>query len=236
MKIRNLARAAALTMLAIAGLAAAGVWPKAADAWDYNNLPNGYSETRIHIAPAQDGTACIDLQISYGTAGTTDIGSTCEPGFQAALDAYVNATICAANPAAGQAQGMCLPPPTTTTAATTTAQTTTTAVTTTDPTVTAPAPVGGPAPAVTTSSVPPDPAPPTVTVTTTVTVPDPTLEQRIAALEKKYAELAARVDAIEQANTASWDAFNATLAAGGTVADAALAARSAGWNAIYMLT
>ena len=78
---------------------------------------------------------------------------------------------------------------------------------------------------------------PTDTTTTTVTVPaaGATVEERLAALEAEYAALAARVDAIAQANAASWDAFIKIIDGGGTAADAALAARSAGLNAIYGL-
>lgn len=104
-------------------------------------------------------------------------------------------------------------------------------------TCTPPPPVTTTAPATTaavsTDAAPPAPAPTTVTVTTVLT--DPTIDQRLTALEANYAALAKRVDAIANANTASWDAFSASLAAGGTVADAAIAARSAGWNAIYKL-
>ena len=223
MKIRSrLARAAALTMLAVTGAAiGAGTWTAVANAWNIDNLPNGYSEVRIHLADP----ACIDLQISYGTAGITDIGSTCDPGFQSNLDAYVNATICTVNPAAGQAEGMCLPPATTTTdTAVTTDTTAAPAVTTTaTPAVTTTA-----TPAVTTTAVVTDPATATTTDTTSI-------ESRLATLEAEYAALSQRVDAIAQANTASWDAFISTVNSGGTVADAALAARSAGLNAIYQL-
>ena len=82
-----------------------------------------------------------------------------------------------------------------------------------------------------------DTTPITVTTPTTVTVTivDPTIDQRLTALEAGYAALSARVDAIAKANTASWDAYIAAVGAGASAVDAATAARSAGLNAIYAL-
>jgi hypothetical protein len=73
-------------------------------------------------------------------------------------------------------------------------------------------------------------------VTVTVTTTDAALGARVAALEQQYAVLAARVTAIEDANAASWQAFHDAIVAGETPEAAALTARSAGMNAIYMIS
>lgn len=155
------------------------------------------------------GNGCYEIAVSG-----TPIGSTCDADFQQHLDAYIDSTICTVNPAAGQARGMCMP--TTTVAA--------------DTTTSAAPPVG------TTTSALPTETVPTTTVTVTVTTTDPTIETRVTALEAQYAALAKRVDAIAQANTASWTAFIDATNAGASLVDAALAARSAGMNAIYALS
>lgn len=97
--------------------------------------------------------------------------------------------------------------------------------TTAEPTVTA----------ATTTAAPPPADPVGTTTTVTVTAPDVSIESRVAALEANYAALAKRVDAIAQANTASWSAFIDATNAGASAVDAAIAARSAGQNAIYQL-
>ncbi len=105
-----------------------------------------------------------------------------------------------------------LPPPTTTTAP----------VTTTEPT--------------TTDTPPTTTTEPAQTVTVTVTTTDQSIADRVAALEAEYAALVARVDAISDANDAAEAAYTAALDSGATQAEAALAAVSAGLNALYELT
>lgn len=93
-----------------------------------------------------------------------------------------------------------------------------------------------PAPTTTAADLPPtttDAQPPVTTTDATVT--EPTIEARIAALEANYAALSKRVDAIAKANDASWSAFIDAKNQGASTVDAALAARSAGENAIYQL-
>lgn len=71
--------------------------------------------------------------------------------------------------------------------------------------------------------------------TVTVTVTDPTVDAKLAAIQAQLDALSHRVDAIAQANTAAWTAFVDAIGTGASAADAALAARSAGLNAIYGL-
>lgn len=108
--------------LALAALAAAGVaagfaliGAPAAAAYSIDQLPGlGYSTSVVH---GTDG--CNTWKAGYHQQPQTDLGSDCDPGFQARVDALVAATCPCAQPA------------TTTTAATTTDPATTT--TTTDP-------------------------------------------------------------------------------------------------------
>lgn len=99
----------------------------------------------------------------------------------------------------------------------------------------------------------PCPPPPPVTTTTSTTTTAPagggatttetvatvpvntTPECDLACINARVTALENRVTAIEQANTAAWSAFRAALLDGATPAEAALAARSAGENAIYQL-
>lgn len=211
--------AAALTLVLAAGLGLAALvtahGARAAGDWDWEHLPNGYSESvAAYHNPDPNGTTGTCFRV---TIDGHYIGDTCtDADFQQKLNAYIDSTICTVNPAAGQQRGMCIP--TTTNATTTTTPTGTDATTTTTP----------PAGETTTT-------PPTQTVTVTVTITDPAIDQRLTALEANYAALARRVDAIAQANTASWTAFIDATNAGASAADAAIAARSAGLNAIYQI-
>ena len=74
------------------------------------------------------------------------------------------------------------------------------------------------------------PSEPTSETTTTSTT---STEDRVTVLETLLAALAARLDALERASLASWDAFVEALAAGATPDVAALAARSAAMNTLY---
>lgn len=142
--MRRTAYAAALGILATAGAAVALLmFAPVASAWDWMGLPNGYS-----VADGNLGGGCHQISVNGNL-----IGSTCDVGFQTALNAYVDATICTVNPTAGGAA--CA---TTTTATTTQPATTTTVV------------VTGPPPATTTTVT--QPVTTTVETTTqTVTVP-----------------------------------------------------------------
>jgi hypothetical protein len=233
------ARLCALAILAVTGLfAGMGVWPTDASAWDFQNLPNGYTQTDIFL-PITDTTQgqCIDVKLSYSDGQgihRVDLGSNCDPGFQAALDSFVNASICTVNPGAGGSA--CV----TTTQQTTTVQATTDpGTTTTDPgtTTTAAAPADTTTPADTTVGGTGAAATPTTSVPTTTT-PDCDLDcltARVTALEALYVQLANRVTAIEDANAAAWQTFHDDLVAGMAPADAALDARSSGLNALYEL-
>lgn len=81
------------------------------------------------------------------------------------------------------------------------------------------------------------PPPPSGTTTTeTATTPVVTPDCDLACVNARLDALEHRVDAIEAANAASWDAYRAALADGATPAEAALAARSAGQNALYKIS
>jgi hypothetical protein len=222
-RFRILACVAALA--AGVGAAVALTFPHAASAWDWQHLPLHYSTSVVHYTDL-GGNACEKISIDGNYMGDT---CTDPAALQANVDAYVNATVCDRDPAAGQAAGLCLPTTTaatTTTADTTTAATTTTTAATTDATSTVTAPTTSTGPAVTTD---------TQTVTITTTVEDPALAARVTALEQNYATLAARVTAIQDANAAAWQTFHDKVAAGWNIPAAALAARSAGLNAVYEL-
>ena len=201
-----------LAVTAALGLAAAlGVTAKPAQAWDIGALPAPYTvslQVQANLPDCQQFyvVSWYDQSVTINF-GQNSHGGDCNSQFQYQLDSFVDATIN-------------LTPPVTTTVP----PVTTDAVTTTT------APVTTAAPPTTTDS-----NPPVQTVTVTTTVVDPTIDARLAALETNYAALAARVDAIAKANTAAWDAFVSMSQAGASATDAALAARSAGWNAIYQL-
>lgn len=63
----------------------------------------------------------------------------------------------------------------------------------------------------------------------------PTIDERVTALEQEVAELKPKVASLEAAQVASWNAWVDSLAAGLPPYEAALAARSAGMNALYGL-
>jgi cell division septation protein DedD len=195
-----------------------GVTAQPANAWDITQLPAPYTVSSFYNVAAQTGECQTfyvitwydqSVTLGYGAPVNTPNFTDCNPQFQYRLDQFVDATI-------NQT-----PPVTTTTATTTEA---------------APPPV---LPPTTTDAQPPEsttsPTTSVPTVTVTTTIVDPTILARLASLEAYYAALAVRVGALEAANTAAWDAFTATLTAGGSPADAALAARSAGLNALYQL-
>lgn len=203
-----------LAIFAALGLAAAlGLTAKPALAWDIANLPAPYTVSGYTDVSAAQGTCQTFYVVTwYGQSVTLGYGpevgqqfSDCNPQLQSQLDAFVDSTIN-------------LTPP----------------VTTTAPVTTTTAPVTTTAPPTTTDAQPPATTA-TVTTTVTTTIVDPTIDARLTALEQNYAQLAARVDAIAQANTAAWTAFIDATNAGASVSDAALAARSAGLNAIYQL-
>lgn len=131
--------------------------------WTLNTLPQGYNFTETQDAD----TACYAVIL---IAGQVLRGDTCDPNFPAALDAFVNATVCTVNQQAGFAAGVCDAPA---------------------PPVTTPAPAPAPAPPVVT--------PPTQTVTETVTVieTDPTVDARLTALEQHDAVTDARLTELE---------------------------------------
>src|SRR4051794_27817185 len=87
-------RYVAMTTVFAAGFATVLLlWTPAALAWDWNHLPNGYAVTDVNL-----GGGCHRITISGHL-----VGSTCDSGFQAALDSYIDSTICSVNPVAGGA-------------------------------------------------------------------------------------------------------------------------------------
>lgn len=138
-------------------------------AWDWMNLPNGYS-----VADSNLGNGCHGITVNGNL-----IGSTCDPGFQTALNAFVDSTVCVVNPAVG---GSACQPKTTTTAPV--VQTTTTA------------PVLPPADPVTTTVVVTTPA---YTDTVTVTVPAAAtdLTGRVDLIEQRLLAVEGRTQALE---------------------------------------
>lgn len=168
------------------------LYAPAAGAWDWSNLPNGYSIRDLNLP-----NGCHQITIS----GTL-IGSNCDAGFQAALDAYVDSTICQVNPAAGGAR--CVTTTQTTAATSTTPSTTSPGATTTT------TPAGTTVQVTTTVEQPPAPQPtgtttvvvtvvsPSTTTVVTVTTPaSPDNDTRLTLIEQRLAVLEARVQVIE---------------------------------------
>jgi hypothetical protein len=163
----------------VAGVAAAVlISPPRADAYTPDQLPGlGYSTFVIDL-----GGGCHQWKASLpptpATLGT-DLGSDCDPGFQQRLDDFIAATCpCAQTTTAATTDPGTLPG--TTTIASTVPITTTDASGVT--TVITP---GG-----TTTS-------PAQTVTVTTTVVDPTVEQRLTALEQRQAVDEQRIATLE---------------------------------------
>lgn len=144
---KNATRAAVLvTVAALGAYAAALVAPTKASAYSPYDLINmGYSTRMMRLS---DG--CHDWQIGLPGKDRTDIGSDCDPNFQANLDAYENDTFCYLKPL----DPTCIP-----TVTVTTSETTTQTETTTETATVAAPPV--------TVTTPPEtvPAPPPVTTT-----------------------------------------------------------------------
>lgn len=220
---------AALAALATAGTLAALAFAPTASAWDWTSLPNGYGVTDNNL-----GNGCHDI-----TVAAHHIGSNCDPGFQGALDAYIDSTICTVNPAAGGAA--CQP---TTTAVTTTTSTaappgpvTTTAPVATTTTAATAAPVATSIVTTTTTlTTAPPPSPPVTTVTVTTTdataVQIAALADRITALEQQIAALTKHVDRIALAGDVAWLAFQQAVTGGADIAAAADIARGTWLNAV----
>lgn len=208
----RLASTLALAALLAAGVLASLTLAPAANAYTVDDLlRNGYSTFVVNL-----GGGCRSWKVSRPPVNAqlgTDLGSDCDPDFQARLDAYITATC------------PCAQPTTTSTAATTTTPadtTTTTAPPPTDPTTTtAPPP-------------PPPPPAPVTTVDTTAQVID-ALTARIVALEQKIAALSTRVDRLELAGDASWLAYQQSIANGDAPDIAAGLARATWLNAVYGL-
>lgn len=154
---------------------------------------------------------------TFTVTGGCEVNSTVGPGGLVALASSLPAAAPCPPPA---------PPPPTTTAATTS---TTPTSTVSPPTSNQPTPT-------TTTTTSTEPAPPPTTTTPASTGPSiADLERKIAELEQRLAALAGRVDALRQANVAAWDAWVAATEQGLPPHEVALAARSAGMNALYGL-
>jgi hypothetical protein len=213
MRRRTILIAPFVALICAAGFATALLsFPATAAAWSPTSLPPGW--TIEHDTGGLDPDCQDAYRIWTDTHVFSGLFCTASPSYQQDFDAWVDAHYTA---------------PATTAPPTTTDNTVpvTTAPTATDATTTAAAPVG------TTTA---DPGAPTPTTTTPTAVCDVAcLNARVAVLEQSYAALAGRVDAIAKANDASWAAFVDALNAGASTVDAAIAARSAGLNAIYQL-
>lgn len=167
--MRRVGSLAAAAAVAIAGFATAlMITAPIASAWSWTGLPTGYNVSDSQYTTSDGGT-CHRI-----TVNGTYIGDNCASGFQAALDAYVNSTICTVNPAAGGSQ--CV-----TTTATTAAATTTSASTTPAPATTAAAPVAQPTQTQTVTT--------TAGVTTTVVVTSTLPTAPVAAFSSAAAGL-----------------------------------------------
>lgn len=169
----------------------------------------GHPERKLGYEHPGAITARSDIQ-SKGYAVTTDYAI---PTFRVAGDCNVDKTVDVSGLialAASLPVSAPCPPPTPPVTPTTPTTTTTPAATPSEPA-----------------------APSTDTTTTTTATTTATVEERLADLEKKYEELAARVDAIQKANEAAWRAWVAATAGGLPAHEAALAARSAGLNMLY---
>jgi hypothetical protein len=90
-----------------------------------------------------------------------------------------------------------------------------------------------PPPAASPPAVEPEPVAASPVVAPVVVAP--VVEERLVALETAVAALAKRVGNLESAVIAAWDAYRAALLDGAAPDVAALAARSAGMNALYGL-
>jgi PKD repeat protein len=150
------------------GAAVASMVAQPAHAWDVGSLPAGYSVSTIIDSSATDvAPLCHTTYHVQGFGGDFRDG-TCDPDFQASLDAFVNATCPCA-------QTTTTAPETTTVGGSTQAAPTTTAATATatnPATATDPATAPGPAPVTTAALVPPTAAFTTQVVGQTVTLTD----------------------------------------------------------------
>lgn len=234
-----------IAIAALAAGAAASValtFPHVAGAWDWHSLPSGYiagyyttcyDDSGVNHEPTCGSIpTCDHISISSSAGSFTE--ADCVASFQNDLDAYIGRTVCTVNPGADPT--LCSPTTTTAAAATTTTDAATTdAVTTTTTAVqtSAPAAASASAAAPATAAAPTTTSTETVTVTTIVE--DPALAARVSTLEQEYAQLATRVTAIQDANAAAWQTFHDDLVAGMSAPAAALDARSAGLNALYLL-
>lgn len=220
---------AALAGLVAAGAFAALVVAPTASAWDWMHLPAHYNVSSVSYGtcPGSSSVQWITVSIN-GTA----LGSTCDAGFQAAVDAYVDSTICTVNPQAG---GSACAPTTTTAPATTTDTTSTTTTTSTTPGATTTASTTP------TSTTPADPGSTTAVTNTTAAVTtalspaEQTLSDKIDALAAQIAALTTRVDRLAAASDAAWLAYQQALESGETPAAAAMIARGTALNVIYGL-
>ncbi len=191
----------------VAGVVCASLITPSANAWDVNSPPTGF-QSEHHTDSA--ATSCSEYYVLIGYGAVSGHLCTDSPTFQQDVDAFVNANCPPA---------ICAPPTTTTTD-------TAPATTTTD-TQTQPA----------TDPVTTDP----VTVTTDAAAPTTTvssddlaqIKAELVDLEQRLVALSKRVDAIEDANKAAWNAYVVALQGGASPVSAALAARSAGLNALY---
>lgn len=223
---RHISTAAALLALAVAGVVVALSLAPAAAAWEWTNLPNGYS---VYVSSYQnaDGSTCHIVRIDGRLMGDDCVDAA---AMYVAIDAYVNSTICTKNPAAGGAA--CAPATTAAPPPVTTSET---------------PPAPPPPPATTTISEPPPaaPAPPpatttvTVTVTTTTTATTTTVDQsitdRLTAIENALRDLTSRIERLELASAAAQIAYDQAIAAGSDSAAAAELARGTYLNAEYGL-
>lgn len=221
--MKRVALGLTLAALAAAGAIAAALIaaPTAAASWDWMHLPAHYNVSSVSY-----GT-CPGSGILWRTVSINGVsmGSTCDAGFQAAVDAYIDSTICTVNPDVG---GSACTPTTTTIAATTGTTTTDPAVTTTITTTTTTAADPG-------SSTPTTTQPIQTSTTTAVDPQVAAINARVDQLEQQIAMLTSRVGRLEFAGDAASLAFQQALANGQDVPTAAAIARGTWMNAVYGL-
>lgn len=206
-------------MLALAGVGTAALLvASTASAWDVSSIPNGYA-----VITDSGHAGCAGI---FYTINNNAIGCSADSDFGAALNTFIDNTICTVNPSADPQR--CAPTTTTATTTTTIAD----PVTTTAPPATQPPPVGT---TTITQTVTTPTETTTVGVTTTVSIVEQSLQQQIDALAAQLAQLTDRVTRLEKAGDASWLAFQQAVAGGADAATAADQARGTWLNVVNQL-
>jgi hypothetical protein len=233
---------------ALVAAAIAATLAGSAGATDYYQLADlGYSVSASSNGLCQDTT--INQSVSAtGFGAHANFGSTCDAGYQAAIDAFAaghpERKLGYEHPSAVSAratiQGKGYAVSTDYAAPAFTVTGDCNVNSTIGPAelvgLASSLPTSAPCPSPPAEAPAPGAEPPAAPPAAAPTAPAPsTLEERVAAIEAQLRALAARVTAIKEANDAAWKALVAAFEAGYPPHLAALAARSAGLNAMYQL-